>query len=193
MADIKTIKMTDIIPSRIRGYVRRKFIDVVYPVKQFISIIRNLCRWFPVIVKDRDWDDYYIWEILKFKLTNQAKYISSKDRHLSAQRDAQKMRLCVRLIEKIQSEYYCSEYMDHEEIEFAFIPSETSSKCKILDIKTIKDNLDDYFAKYPLQYKKLDKSQAKRSIAIKLAIANHNRAKKILFTLLETNIESWWD
>lgn len=193
MADIKTIKMTDIIPSRIRGYVRRKFIDVVYPVKQFISIIHNLCRWFPVIVKDRDWDDYYIWEILKFKLTNQAKYIASKDRHLSAQRDAQKMRLCVRLIEKIKSEQYLSEYMDYEEIEFAFVPSQISDRCKILDIKTIKDNLDDYYAKYPLQYKKLDKSEAKRSIAIKLAIANHNRAKKILFTLLETNIESWWD
>lgn len=193
MADIKTIKMTDVIPSRVRRYIRNKFIDIVYPVKQFVSIIRNLCRWFPVIVKDRDWDDYYIWEVLKFKLANQAKYISYKDRHVSAQRDAQKMRLCVRLIEKIQSEYYCSEYMDHEEIEFAFIPSEANSKCKILDIKTIKDNLDEYFAKYPLQYKKLDKSQAKRSIAIKLAIANHNRAKKILFTLLERNIESWWD
>ena len=70
----------------------------------------------------------------------------------------------------------------------------TCLQTKIMSIiKTIKDNLDDYYAKYPLQYKKLDKSQSKRSIAIKLAIANHTRAKKILFTLLETNIESWWD
>ena len=34
--------------------------------------IKNLITWFPVIWKDRDWDDYYILEILKFKINKTA-------------------------------------------------------------------------------------------------------------------------
>jgi len=71
--------------------------------------IKNVIRWFPIIWKDRDWDTHYIWEIFKCKLQNQAKYIGDKDRHTSAKRDSQKMRLCVKLMDRLQNEYYASE------------------------------------------------------------------------------------
>ena len=77
----------------------------MYKIKQFFKRIKNLIRWFPIIWKDQDWDDHYIFEILKFKLKNQAKYISYHNRHISAKRDAEIMMLCVRLIEKVQDEY----------------------------------------------------------------------------------------
>jgi hypothetical protein len=77
----------------------------MYKIKQFFRRIYNLYRWLPIIWKDQDWDDHYIWEILKFKLKNQSKYIGTKDRHVSAKRDAEIMMLCTRLIDKIQSQY----------------------------------------------------------------------------------------
>ena len=40
----------------------------MYKIKSFIISIKNLIKWFPIIWKDRDWDDHYIWEIMKNKL-----------------------------------------------------------------------------------------------------------------------------
>ena len=48
-------------------------------ISNFISKIKNIVRWFPIIWNDGDYDDSYIMEILKFKLSNQANYISKKD------------------------------------------------------------------------------------------------------------------
>ena len=32
--------------------------------------IENLIKWFPIIVRDRDWDFAYLLEIMKFKIQN---------------------------------------------------------------------------------------------------------------------------
>jgi len=171
----------------------------MYKIKQFFRRIHNLYRWFPIIWKDQDWDQHYIWEILKFKLQNQAEYISKHDRHTRAQRDAWLMRLCVKLIDKIQTEYYEMEYMDYEKTEFVFTPSNHCEGCQEMNIKLISDNLDDYFKKYPLIHRRVMKEKVpfntnnRRGVALNISYLNHNRAKKLLFNILEQNIEKWWD
>jgi flagellar biosynthesis chaperone FliJ len=40
-----------------------------FPLKNFKKGIKNLWKWAPIIYKDRDWDDFYIFEMLKKKLT----------------------------------------------------------------------------------------------------------------------------
>ena len=94
----------------------------MWKIRMFFRKVKNLLRWFPIIWKDEDWDDHYIFEILKFKLKNQAKYIGDKDRHTLAKRDAEIMMLCVSLIDKVQEEYYNTEHLDYEESNFNFIP-----------------------------------------------------------------------
>ena len=96
----------------------------MYKIKQFFKRIYNLYRWFPIIWKDQDWDHTYIYEILKFKLKNQAEYIGYHDRHVSAKRDAEIMMLCVRLIEKCQEDYYGTECFKYRTAESVFTPSE---------------------------------------------------------------------
>ena len=59
------------------------------------------------------------------------------------------MELCIRLIDKVQNEYYLDEQL--------------MKKNSVTD-KDIKD-----------------------------AICKHDKAKKLLFSILENNIESWWD
>jgi hypothetical protein len=39
--------------------------------------IRNLCRWLPIIWRDRDWDHGYLSRMLEFKLHNMHDYLSS--------------------------------------------------------------------------------------------------------------------
>jgi hypothetical protein len=164
----------------------------MYKIKQFFRRIYNLYRWFPIIWKDQDWDHHYIFEILKFKLKNQAKYIGSKDRHVGAKRDAEIMMLCVRLIDKIQSDYYGHEYFDYHKSEFKFIDSISHPGSYEMEIKHISNNYKDYFKKYPRIYKQV-KGKDKHKTAFNIARINEERAHKLLFKILEQNIRRWWD
>src|SRR5205807_2048688 len=82
--------------------------------------IKNLIKWFPIVWKDRDLDSAYIFDLLKFKLENQAKSIGGNDRHVGAQINSQKMKLCARLIEKIRTDFYELEYADYHKTEIHF-------------------------------------------------------------------------
>jgi len=164
----------------------------VWRLKQFIQKIKNLIRWLPIIWKDQDWDDFYIFEILKFKLKNQAKYIGKRGIHVSAKRDAEIMMTCVRLIEKVQDEYYGTEYFNYHKSELKFIDSESHPGMYEMEIEHISENFDDYFKKYPRIYKQA-KTEDKYKTAFNIARINEERAHKLLFKILEQNIRRWWD
>ena len=165
---------------------------MIYKIKQFFKRIYNLYRWLPVIWKDQDWDDFYIFEILKFKLKNQAEYIGYHDRHVSAKRDAEIMMLCVRLIEKVQSEFYGCEYHDYHKSNIKFIDSESHPGMYEMDIEYISENFDEYFKKYPRIYNQV-KTEDRHKTAFNIAKINEERAHKLLFKILEQNIRRWWD
>ena len=109
--------------------------------------IKNIIRWTPVLWNDKDWDYYDIFEVLKTKLKFQSEYFRKHGYHESSEYDAQRMKLCIRLIDKVQNESYINE---------------------ILGL----DPDDEMIFK---------------------AVNKHDKAKRILFKLLEQNIERWWD
>ena len=179
--------------------------DGKYYHKYFKQGVKNIWYWFPIIWKDRDWDSHYIFEILKHKLTSQANYISDKDRHTRAQQDARYMRLCVKLMTKIQEEDYTMEYLDYHKDRVWFTPCEDRPGSSLYNSETLSENFEDYFKKYPLVYKKAlngegvfsldgrDESNIKRIIAMNISHLNHDRARKLLFKIMESQIEGWWD
>ena len=61
----------------------------------------------------------------------------------------------------------------------------------------ISDNLDDYFKKYPLTYKKILKTMGEDSsrtrIALYMGHERHAKAKRLLFNVLNKHIENWWN
>ena len=174
-------------------------------ISNFISKIKNIVRWFPIIWNDGDYDDSYIMEILKFKLSNQANYISKKDGRTQSQYDAQKMRLCVRLIEKFQEEYYNFEYFDYFNMDVSFTECEDRPDCKKMNTTVTNERFDEYIKKYPSVHRRVLKGEGwfdiskcedddiKYRIARNIAGINHQRGKQLLFRLLETHIESWWN
>lgn len=178
-----------------------------YIHKTFFRGIKNLIKWFPVIWKDRDWDDHYIFEVLKFKLNKQADYIGGRGNHLNAKRDAEIMRLVNKLIELHQDEFYAMEYMDYHNTEYDFVPTDhkiDGESCYEMVSNQISENYDDYFKKYPRQYKRVmsgEVSRFKRSgdeltkdiIAMEIAHENYNRCNKLIFKILESEINRWWD
>jgi hypothetical protein len=179
--------------------------DGRYYHKYFKQGVKNLWYWLPIIWKDRNWDSHYIFEILKHKLKAQADYIGRRDFHTRAQQDARRMRLCVKLIGKVQEEDYTMEYMDYHKDRVWFTDCEDRPGSSLYNSEEVWEKYDEYFAKYPLVYKRVlkgegvftlngrDDSDMKRIIAMNIAHLNHDRARKLLFKIMEENIESWWD
>jgi hypothetical protein len=175
-----------------------------YYHKDFAKGIKNLWKWFPVIWKDRDWDDHYIFEVLKFKINKQADYIGDRNIHVNAKRDAEIMRLVNRLIKLNQDEFYGMEYMDYHETKYDFIPTDKTEKWFTMEDELISERFDEYFKKYPLQYKRVISGEInryrrpfeekdKKLIAMEIAHGNQDRCHKLIFKLLEGNIQKWWD
>ena len=122
--------------------------ELPYQYKYTKYGIKNLYKWFWIIWKDRDWDHHYIFQVLKFKLEKQAKHLTHVGFHNGAQRDAELMMTCVRLINKIQNEDYYAEYYDSKPMTGEMY--------------------------YRIQ-------------------AQHNKAKRLLFKIMNDRIEEWWD
>jgi hypothetical protein len=100
------------------------FFDPYFSVKNFIKeffrFIIKLFRWIPIIWKDRDYDDYFIFEILKQKILQQRNYLVKNNRHTNIDQDNFWMTICLNLIERIQDNYYEVEYFDYFDSEIYF-------------------------------------------------------------------------
>jgi hypothetical protein len=176
--------------------------DARYFHRDIIKGIKNLIRWFPTIWKDRDWDDHFIWEILKVKLKNQSNFIGRSGIHVSAKRDAEIMMTCVRLMKLIQDDFYSHEYSEYHKTKHWFEPTEDMEGYSTWESKLLEENFNDYFKKYPLIYKKVLNGKGawnevneydKMSVAMNISHNNHIRARKLLFKIMEQNIEKWWE
>jgi len=167
--------------------------------------LSKIWYWFPVIWKDRDWDSYYIYEILKHKLKSQAHYIGSRDIHSTAQQDARNMRICVNLITKLQDDYYQMEYSDYVKHDYWFEPYPDNSEYSTWESKIVWEKYNEFFKKYPLIHKRVlngegifritdnDEQLRLERIAMNISHINEKRAHKLLFKILEEHIERWWD
>ena len=109
--------------------------------------VKNLYKWFWVIWKDRDWDHHYIFQVLKFKLEKQAKHLADVGYHNEAQRDAELMMTCVRLIDKLQNEYYYDELCKSgvRSYEAVQIVIAKHKKAKRLLFKILNDKIEDFW------------------------------------------------
>ena len=167
--------------------------------------LKNLKYWVPVIWKDRNWDSNYIFTILSHKLKGQAKYIGDRDIHTRAKRDSEVMMTCTRLIELVKEEFYSSEYSDYHKTKHWFEPCEDKEGYSTWESRILEENFDDYFKKYPLIYKRVINGEGpfkfdnvvdtenKQRIAMNIGHINHERARKLLFKIMEQHIERWWD
>ena len=173
---------------------------------EFKAGLRSLKYWLPIIWKDKPWDYWHIYNILKFKIERNAFYMHRNNRFTSTNRSVEKMLLCSRMIELIQDEVYRMEYFDYHESDMRFeeLPDGHSAykhgdgqKLYEMRVDEIWESYDEYFAKYPRQYKiavaKLDADSDKQRIAMQIGMQNHDRCKNLMYRLVQENIEQWWD
>jgi hypothetical protein len=162
--------------------------------RDVIKGIKNLWKWFPIVWKDRDWDDSYIFDVLKFKLKNTADYFEKTNSFVGWEDEVKYIRICERLIDKIQDEYYRMEYYDDKYL---------IEKIKIIngkvEVDVLKNNIEEYIIQHPRTKEKVLKLDKYKSymkstdgIAMAIGMERHVKARKLLFKIMEEKIERWW-
>jgi hypothetical protein len=124
---------------------------MLHKFKTFVSRIRNMIRWAPIIWKDRDWDYYYVYEILKKKIEFQLKHIQEEE-IVVFDYQYQRGQTILKLLDRVQNEYYIEQLFDR-------LPSG--------------DVVNDRWV-------------------VEYHYNQHQKAKRILFKLLEKHIDNWW-
>ena len=172
--------------------------EIKYYPKQFIIGMKNLYKWTPVIWKDRDWDDTFLFEIIKFKISKMAESHGKVLPYQGFERNIEIMNTIVRLIDKFQSEHYLHEYFSYVDDEYTFEKIEGSDDYE-MKIKNLRDDLDDYFTKYPLlkkqaeQHRFYKQNSDRATLAISMGFIQHEKAKRLIFELLNRHVDKWWE
>ena len=180
-----------------------KHIGISSYVRNVRTSIRNLIKWFPIVWRDRDWDHSFTYNVIQFKLEQQATYLAKRNTFVNTQANVDHARTMAKLIEMHTDGHYGIEYMDHHETEWEFLDIDDKPDYKQLEIHVISEDFDPYFAKYSRVYKQIlagkintginfDPSDRKY-IAFAISHYNEERCKRILFKMLERNLEKLWD
>ena len=129
--------------------------------------LQNLFTWFRVIWKDRDWDHYWIYYILRFKLSRMVKSFEKYDIHVGNERHIKQMKTCVWLLDRLIG----NDYADKEWEEA---------------IQTDETGLYNWGRSLTeIELKSLNVAQYKEYYM-------RTQDKEMLFDILKKYIEEWW-
>lgn len=186
----------------LRKSLKRRLENLRYEIKSFKQGVVNLITWFKVIWSDRQFDYGYFRDILAFKLRLMEEYMKNGKFLDSSEYEKMlsKLKIASALLEKIKESFYELEYYDFIKADMDFVEVEHQDE-KLYEMKVSykDDRLDEYFAKYKRQFNQLKadydltKSESRSSLAHMIARNNHQRARKIFYTLIERYEEGWWD
>jgi hypothetical protein len=143
--------------------------------------LKRLIRYIPLIWNSEDFDYRYSLELFKIKLEDIASFLESdKAWSARAKHDASRIRMVLRLMDKVYEEEYSIEWI--EEIKKIYGND-------ILDFKIentyLKYKYEDLHNAKEIEYKK-------REFFYK-SLEKQKRAHKLLWKLIEHNIQHWWD
>lgn len=68
--------------------------------------IKTTVVWLPIIWRDRDWDYSFLFSLLQFKLKRMEKLFRERGCHVSATKDARRMRICCLLLGRLIDDRY---------------------------------------------------------------------------------------
>jgi hypothetical protein len=167
--------------------------DIKQLFRDIKRYIHNIIKWSPILWRDRDYDYWYILDSLQFKIKNTSKYIAKHKHYAGYKRDVERMNLCVRLLDKIQNNFYKFEYQDFCTNKVTIL-HDVETECELVKEISSSEHLNEYFNKYKREYKKIfDKEKTPVWNAVLLGNSIENKARRILFKIIEENIFNWWD
>jgi hypothetical protein len=164
-------------------------------IRNFLIGCKNIIKWAPTLFKDRDWDQYHIYTILQKKIEFQRKEIVYANRSTRVWQDNRDMTIILNLLERVKDGYYESENTDYYEMRVETIPVEGTS-LKEMKFNVLSERYDEYLNKYKSSVRKVLKEEGeidKETLCMLVATHNQEKARKLLFNMLNEKIEGWWD
>lgn len=150
--------------------------------------IQNLRVWFPVIWKDRNFDFYFIYAIMRHKLHLMEKSIRKYGCHVNAEKDADDIKRCVLLLDRLMADGY-HENAFKKYYERWGDPEMTTIPCKD------DPNLHSLEFIYENVHTEMDEIIRKKQFSNAFEHERYlkEQDKKLLFKMMEKHIEGWWD
>lgn len=150
-----------------------------------IEGIKNLWKWLPIVWKDRNWDQYYLYELLHFKLQNMERLHRNYSYSLYADRTADQLKVCKLLLDRlIKDEYYENTFRNHDK--------------KWGRPKIRYEPVGDRYKKLVMYRKNVteENEEQERKEFLRLCEHEHMLRKQdieYLFKLMTKHIGRWWD
>ena len=166
--------------SKIRYWPRRKFRQ-----------IKNVIGWIPVVWNQFDFDYSYSLQVFKHQLLKQAKHFERPDSW--GERDyikAQKIRMICRLMDKVYADDYACEYQDRLKEKYG------SDVIDWIFIESDKPDYKEMNWKYEVDEKYESVRGKIKQDNDKWFQESHDkqkRAHKLLWKLIEHNVQGWWN
>jgi hypothetical protein len=169
-----------------------------YYHKDLYKGIKNLIRWFPVIWKDRDWDQAYLYSILQKKLEHQLAYWQDgkTQGHEGMESDIRYMKICIELIKRMKDNHY-------EMIEFDKFNEKWGDP--IIEWEPVTEDSRAFDPESELQlFEMVDRNQERLSGEelkqyniekrgyIDKGYHMDNKARNLLFNIIKNRIGYWW-
>ena len=165
-------------------------------IRSFLTGCKNVIRWSPTIFKDKDWDQWHIYNILQKKIEFQRQELINANRHTDINRDNRDMTIVLNLIERVNEDFYGVEYLDYSESKFRFEPIEGDDEYYTMEQDVISENYDEYIKKYQSSVRKVLKEKPdldKKDLCFWVARHNEEKAHDLLHRILKERIRYWWD
>ena len=165
----------------------------MYWFKRKYRQIQRVIDFLPIIWKGFDFDYTYSIELFKKQLERQAKHLESERAHtLSAPINAQKIRTAIRLMDKVYDEEYDMEYVGDIELLYG------KSKHEFVELDEKDKNGNPYYTMKIRNELAVDEEHQKEINEVRHQMFlrsrdKQKRAHKLLWDLIEHNIQNWWD
>lgn len=151
---------------------------MLYSVKLFFERIKRIFNWIPMLWKIWDFDYQSSIDVFIFQLENIAAFLeSSKSYSASADVNASQIRRTVSLMKQVYDEKFSMEYYEYLEEKYG-------KKQQILS------RFGNEFGKTAEEIKNINEEEMTLFLASK---KKQEKAHKLVWKLIENNIQRWWD
>jgi len=162
---------------------------ICFPFKAVYRGFKNIVIWFPVIWNDRNWDQFYIYKIIKYKLIQMEKYHRNYGISINSNQIAKEIKLCINLLNRIIDDGYLDNVIDPHnkkwgEMRMIFEDHPTdNSLCE----------LKEFQVENAITEKEKIQEEKERSRLYKHSDNLKKQDLDMLFIKLRKHIECWWD
>lgn len=165
--------------------IRQWLRETLYPFKRFYTGVKRLIEFTPIIWNSYDWDHTCATNLFQFQLLRMADYFD-KHGHLENNRyNAQRIRTACKLMDRSYNEYY---------IDAAYDSLMEKYGKDAFEFETVSDgNGKRTFQQKYESYSNALEIEQERVKLFKIGIEKQEKSHKLLWKLIEHDIQRWWD